>query len=88
MVILLTLIKLAVGTPACFDLTKSFFKRLHWFGKRHKTDVFTRLGLLLSELHVPHGQCLTMTMTIYCFTSTEARLLMGPEGGGGGGSKE
>ena len=34
-------------------------KRSHWFGKRHKTDAFTKLGNLLSELHVPHKQCLT-----------------------------
>ena len=29
---------------ACFKLSR-------WFGKRHKTDAFTKLGNLLSELH-------------------------------------
>ena len=37
-------IGLAVGTPAGFDPTKACFKRLCWFGKRHKTDAFTKLG--------------------------------------------
>ena len=46
-------------TPAGFAPTKECFKRSRWFGKRHKTDAFTKLGNLLSELHVPHKQCLT-----------------------------
>ena len=49
---------LAVGTPADFASTKECFKRSLWFGKRHKTDAFTKLGNLQSELHVPHRQCL------------------------------
>ena len=40
------------------DPTKACFKRSRWFGKRHKTDAFTKLGNLLSELRVPHKQCL------------------------------
>ena len=35
---------LAVGTPAGFDPMKECFKRSRWFGKRHKTDAFTKLG--------------------------------------------
>ena len=37
---------------------QALLKRSRWFGKRHKTDAFTKLGNLLSELHVPHRQCL------------------------------
>ena len=37
---------------------KARFKLSRWFGKRHKTDAFTKLGNLLSELRVPHKQCL------------------------------
>ena len=37
-----------------FNPTKAFFKWLRWFGKGH----------LLSELHVPHEQCLT---GFFCF---------------------
>ena len=37
-------IGLAVGTPAGFAPTKECFKRSRWFGKRHKTDAFTKLG--------------------------------------------
>ena len=48
-----------MGTPAGFAPTKECFKRSPWFGKRHKTDAFTKLGNILSELHVPHRQCLT-----------------------------
>ena len=33
-----------MGTPAGFAPTKECFKRSRWFGKRHKTDAFTRLG--------------------------------------------
>ena len=36
--------ELAVGTPAGFAPTKDCFKRSRWFGKRHKTDAFTKLG--------------------------------------------
>ena len=50
---------LAVGTPAGFVPAKACFKRSRWFGKRHKTDALTKLGKLLSELHVPLKQCLT-----------------------------
>ena len=35
---------LAAGTPAGFASTKECFKRSRWFGKRHKTDTFTKLG--------------------------------------------
>ena len=41
-------IGLAVGTPAGFAPTKACFKLSRWFGKRHKTDAFTKLGNLLS----------------------------------------
>ena len=34
---------LAVGTPAGFDPKKACFKHSRWFGKRHKTDTFTKL---------------------------------------------
>ena len=44
--------------PADFASTKECFKRSRWFGKRHKTVAFTKLGNLISELHVPHRQCL------------------------------
>ena len=37
-------IGLAVGTPAGVAPTKECFKRSRWFGKRHKTDAFTKLG--------------------------------------------
>ena len=37
-------IRVAVGTPAGFDPTNAYFKRSRWFGKRHKTDTFTKLG--------------------------------------------
>ena len=37
-------IGLAVGAPAGFAPTKECFKRSRWFGKRHKTDTFTKLG--------------------------------------------
>ena len=33
-----------MGTPAGFTPTKECFKRSRWFGKRHKTDTFTKLG--------------------------------------------
>ena len=33
-----------VGMPAGFAPTKECFKHLRWFGKRHKTDAFTKLG--------------------------------------------
>ena len=33
-----------MGTPAGFAPTKDCFKRSRWFGKRHKTDAFTKLG--------------------------------------------
>ena len=46
-------IGLAVGTPAGFAPAKAYFKLSRWFGKRHKTDAFKKLGNLLSELHVP-----------------------------------
>ena len=55
---------------------KARFKLSRWFGKRHKTDAFTKLGNLLSELHVPHKQCLkiktnqsaALNGTTYCIT--------------------
>ena len=37
-------IGLAVGTPAGFAPTKECFKHSRWFGKRHITDAFTKLG--------------------------------------------
>ena len=37
-------IGLAVGMPAGFAPTKACFKSSRWFGKRHKTDAFTKLG--------------------------------------------
>ena len=37
-------IGLAVGKPAGFAPTKECFKRSRWFGKRHITDAFTKLG--------------------------------------------
>ena len=37
-------IGLAVGTLAGFAPTKACFKRSRWFGKRNKTDAFTKLG--------------------------------------------
>ena len=37
-------IGLAVGTPAGFAPTKECFKCSRRFGKRHKTDAFTKLG--------------------------------------------
>ena len=37
-------IGLTVGTPAGVAPTKECFKRSRWFGKRHKTDAFTKLG--------------------------------------------
>ena len=43
-------------------------KHSHWFGKRHKMDAFTKLGNLLSELHVPHKQCLAGI--IYAFSAS------------------
>ena len=35
---------LAVETPAGSAPAKACFKLLHWFGKRHKMDAFTKLG--------------------------------------------
>ena len=51
-------IGLAVGTPAGVAPTKECFKRLCWFGKRHKRTSSQNWGNLLSELNAPHRQCL------------------------------
>ena len=47
-IILLTL-DWTVGMPAGFVPAKACFKLSSWFGKRHKTDAFTKLGNPLSE---------------------------------------
>ena len=46
-----------MGTPAGFAPTKECFKRSRWFGKRHKTDAFTKLGEPTIRA-VPYRQCL------------------------------
>ena len=51
---------LAVETPAGSAPAKACFKLLHWFGKRHKMDAFTKLGNLLTVLD-QHFWCL------FCF---------------------
>ena len=42
-VVVVAEVGLAVGTSAGFAPTKECFKRSRWFGKRHKTDAFTKL---------------------------------------------
>ena len=49
-------IGLDVGMHTDFDPVKAYFKCSPWFGKRMPTQNW---GNLLSELHVPHEQCLT-----------------------------
>ena len=46
------------GRPQAL-LQRRVFQLFALVWQRHKTDAFTKLGNLLSELHVPHKQCLT-----------------------------
>ena len=52
--------------PAGFAPTKACFKSSRWFGKRHKTDAFTKLGE--PTIRAAHKQCLTgISNAFFCF---------------------
>ena len=60
---------MAVGTSAGFAPAKECFRRSRWFGKRHKTDAFTKLGEpTITAAYIPQTVLCRWVARQYCLT--------------------